>query len=333
MERRRQPDTPHLPEPGFDFPAYLEAKFAIDSASLNAPLYAQFKDLLRQKVNPRILDLGTGTGAMLRRIMELDVRGQVRLVGLDQEEESLAAGLKRIEQVLRGKGFSVSGKRADTRNKRIHAEKGGTELQVDLLQGDLLDAKTTEKLGTFDCITAHAFMDLMPLKSAAATIRSLLRAEGVFYSTLNYDGQTVLLPEYGDAGFERRLLRNYDRSMERRRYGGRRTGGALSGRRLFRALLEEGFTILGTGSSDWNVSPSSGSYTAKEILFLTAILSMIAREAWTQLTAPPIRSRDDGYRVVQQKRLNDWFVSRIEAARSGRLSLVVHQLDHLARIT
>jgi SAM-dependent methyltransferase len=309
--------------PSFDFPAYLEAKFAIDSASLNASLYARFRNHLRNTVDPRVLDLGTGTGAMLRRILELELPGQVQLVGLDQEQQNLAAGVDRIEQALLDRGYRIGNNRQSGEVRSILGKKVGSEIRIEFLRGDLLDTGTTGKLEPFDCITAHAFMDLMPLKRTVAVIRGLLKADGVFYSTLNYDGLTVLLPEYEDEGFEGRLLRIYNRSMEHRRNRGRKTGGALSGRRLYRSLLEGGFAILGVGSSDWNVFPSGAANDEEQKLFLTAILSMIEVEARRHNAS----GADPN---VDAKLLAKWYADRLEEVQNHSLSLIVHQLDLFA---
>jgi SAM-dependent methyltransferase len=317
--------------PSFDFPDYLEAKFAVDSVSLNVPLYARFRDRLRGTVDPRILDLGTGTGAMLRRILELGLSGRAHLIGMDQEERNLAAGVDRIVKTLRDRGYRIAEKQQSPDKISIRGQRGDGEIRVELLEGDLLDSGTTGKLEPFDFITAHAFMDLMPLQRAVDAIRSLLNAGGVFYSTLNYDGLTVLLPGYEDAGFERRLLQIYDRSMERRRSGGRKTGGALCGRRLYRRLLEGGFEVLGLGSSDWNVFPSDGAYTKEQKLFLSAILSMIEAEARRSRGAAGTGTPSVADRIVDPKRLADWHADRLEAVQNHRLCLIVHQLDLLAK--
>jgi SAM-dependent methyltransferase len=330
MDKQGPPQAGPFSHVPFDFSAYLEAKFAIDSASLNAPLYARFEEHLRRKVNPRILDLGTGTGAMLRRVLDMHLQGQVYLAGVDREEQNLDTGLEHVLRALRCRGYHVREEEVYPERKRIRAKKRKEELQVDLLRADLLEKETTERLGRFDCITAHAFMDLMPLRPAVAVIRTLLREEGVFYPTMNYDGQTVLLPRYVDPVFERRLLEIYNRSMERRRTGGRKTGGAFSGRRLYQALLEEGFTILGMGSSDWNVFPSGGVYSSEEKLFLSAILSMIAREAWLARDVSKRWGRLEPGGDEWEKRITDWHLRRTEAVRNSRLCLVVHQLDLLA---
>ena len=98
----------------FDLPTYLESKFAIDSASLNAPLYARFREHLRRFTDPRILDLGTGTGAMLRRVIQLDLSGRIHLTGLDQEEQNLAAAVDRMESILEDRGYRIVEKRRNS---------------------------------------------------------------------------------------------------------------------------------------------------------------------------------------------------------------------------
>jgi len=319
------------PDLNIDFPTYLEAKFALDSASLNAALYERFCALLLEKTDPRVLDLGTGSGAMLRRILKLPLRGEVRLSGLDQEEENLAAGLGGLERALTAGGYErqKSVPAAAERGMRppLRARKQGTSVQIELVRADLLADRLIGRLGSRDCITAHAFMDLLPLKPALRVIRSLLTPEGIFYATLNYDGQTVLLPEYENPGVERWLLQNYNRSMERRRRRGRKTGGAQSGRRLYQALVEEDFRILGAGSSDWNLFPASGRYTGAEQLFLGAVLSMIAREG---LEARGEGRAATGSREIGRRPVIDWHRDRLQDVRRGRLCLIVHQLDVLA---
>ena len=319
--------------PSFDFPAYLEAKFAIDSASLNAPLYAQFQDRLRRTVHLRVLDLGTGTGAMLRRILELDLPGPLELVGLDQEEQNLSVAVDRVVQVLQRRKFIIEEKQERSGTMCIYGKKRGSELRVVFQRGDLLDRHTTDKLEPFDCITAHAFMDLMPLEAAVAIIRKLLKPDGIFYPTLNYDGLTVLMPEYEKLDIEQRLLRIYNRSMEQRRNRGGKTGGAQSGRRLYRSLLEEGFTILGMGSSDWNVFPTGGVYSDDQKLFLSAIVSMIAREAGRFRTGSGEDNAAGSDTPLDSAAVADWYNDRLQAVQNHSLSLIVHQLDLLARPT
>jgi hypothetical protein len=135
-----------------------------------------------------------------------------------------------------------------------------------------------------------------------------------------------LLPEYEKPGFERRLLRIYNDSMEKRRIRGRKTGGALSGRRLYQALSEGDFRIVGVGPSDWNLFPSGGVYSPEQALFLTAILSFVETEA-----RRCGETSAGGKGAVDQELLEAWYADRIDAVRNHSLGLVVHQLDLLAK--
>lgn len=105
----------------------------------------------------------------------------------------------------------------------------------------------------------------------------------------------------------------------------------MSGRRLYGALLAGGFAILGMGSSDWNVFPSEGVYTEEQRLFLTAMLSMIEGEARRLRRRSGAGRAAGGDPIVDPQLLADWYADRLEAVQNNRLSLLVHQLDLLAK--
>jgi SAM-dependent methyltransferase len=305
--------------PPLDFPAYLESKRAIDSASLNPALFDRFRAFYEGEASPRLLDLGTGTGAMLRRVLDFHPAGDAELAGLDRDPASLEQAAARIRAQLEGAGFRVRS-RASAGGWELRAERAGMRRTVRLLQGDLLDPGTEALPGAggYGLVSAHAFLDLLPVERGLRAIRSLLRPGSLLYATLNYDGSTALLPADRDEPFERSLLAAYDRSMEERRLDGEPTAGAFSGRRLYGGLGPAGFEVLGAGSSDWNVFPAGGRYAEGGAFFLKVILAMIAAEC---LKSP----------ALEPEALRDWYDRRSAAVDDGRLGLVVHQLDLLAR--
>ena len=304
-----------------DFPAYLESKRAIDSDSLNPALFDRFRAFYEAEAAPRLLDLGTGTGAMLRRVLDFHPAGDPELAGLDRDPVSLEQAAAHLRAQLEGAGFRVRG-HASAGRWELRAGGHGRRLSVHLAQGDLLAAEPAllSTLGSRDLVTAHAFLDLLPVERGLRAIRSLLRPGGLLYATLNYDGLTELLPADRDESFERELLAAYDRSMEERRLGGEPTAGAFSGRRLYGALGPAGFEALGAGSSDWNVFPAAGRYAEGIAFFLQAILGMIAAEGLKSSALEP-------------EALRAWYGRRTAEVDAGRLGLVVHQLDLLARAT
>ena len=304
--------------PPLDFQAYLEAKAPIDAASLNPDLFGRFRRRLDADSAPRLLDLGTGTGAMLRRVLALSSAGVMELAGLDSDARSLEQASRRIAELLHAQGCRVR-EEPEAAGWRLEAESGARRVRVRLGRGDLLDPGTPALFSgpAFGFVTAHAFLDLLPLECGLGAIRPLLAPGGLLYATLNYDGSTLLLPPDRDPAFEQALLAAYHHSMETRRVGGEPTGGAFSGRRLQAALERGGFRVLGAGSSDWNVFPEGGRHAPGPALFLEALLGMIAREG---LRAPDIDARD----------LEAWWRRRTAEVQAGRLGLVAHNLDLLA---
>jgi SAM-dependent methyltransferase len=265
-----------------------------------------------------LLDLGAGTGAMLRRVLAFPLSGDLQLTGLDSDARSLELARRCITELLRAQGFRLR-EQAREAGWLLDADSGLRRVRVRLVCGDLLAPGLAAQLGEggFGYLTAHAFLDLLPLASALRVARALLAPGGLFYSTLNYDGSTKLLPEDRDPGFEGALLEAYERSMELRRVNGEPTGGAFSGRRLRAELERGGFQVIGAGRSDWEVRPAPGRQAPYAAVFLQALLGMIAGEG---LRAAGI---DEG-------KLEAWYERRSADLRAGRLGLMAHNLDLLA---
>jgi SAM-dependent methyltransferase len=313
-----------------DFAAYLEGKIDVDDQSLHPRLLATVCERLRRSAGERILDIGTGTGAMLRRLLGPAVEAGAELVGLDPDPRSLKVAARRLRKELSPPGPVVD-PGSGSRGFGAAAAEAGTQaegLRLSLVRGELLEGGLFGRLGgrPFGLITANAVLDLLPVEAALGAIRELLRPGGWLYATINYDGLTELLPPCEDPGLERRLLRRYDRSMDERRVGGRATAGRWSGRRLCRSLPCCGFVIRDVGASDWMVFPAvpgktvrgkAGSrHSAPRRVFLRTLLTFMAQEALAGGLEPTALRR--------------WYSQRLESVENGTLALMTHQLDVLA---
>lgn len=288
---------------------YLSAKYPLDERSLNRPVRNQMIESLAGRTAIYCLDVGTGAGAMLKRLLESVIAPSLFLTGLDRQPDLLSSAGHTIEQQLRERGYAVS--RADN---RLKGERNGRIVELDLISSPLADFSA--KPASFDLITAHGFMDIVPLRPATNRFADWLAPGGLLYATLNYDGGTTLFPTYWDEAFEGLLLARYDESMEQRRVGGLATGGSQSGRRLHAVLESTGFNMLAYGSSDWNITPVKGAYRDQDALCLQALLNFI---------------REEGEAVqFDADALSRWYTTRLSQIEEGRLGLIVHQVDILA---
>lgn len=309
------------------FREYLEAKFSIDSDSLNRKTHTQFATSLSKMKNPILLDLGTGTGAMIRRLIDGELCPQLVVYGVDANRDLLEVGRQRMVELLKRKGYSVKGG-----DQIINASNGKRTIEIHLVAGNLFDPKlqaTLERI-PFNGATTHAFMDIVPLDPTLQMLRRMLPKGGLFYSTINYDGTTEMLPFFEDRGFEQLLLSVYNRSMDERQPEGSRlpanapgngeggrAGGSHTGSDLYDRVLEHGFAITGFGSSDWSIFPWNGSYTEQEAIFLNSLILTIYEEG---LRHPEL----DRYT------LSAWYAQRSQAIEECSLSLLTHQTDILA---
>lgn len=302
------------PSHTFHLTEYLEAKMKVDERSINSTVLRTFKNLILQKKDPIIVDLGTGTGMMIRRLLRLPLHGNVVLYGVDSDQRCCAAAVDHVKKALLRLGYAV-----DTQNDRISAQKRDTCCTVHIVQSDVLDRSFPGSLGIshVQCITANAFMDIISLKNGMEHISHLLEKGGIFYSTINYDGRTTLLPHWRNKTFEQSLLALYNQSMDERLIHGRRTGGSRTGSLIFSAAQEAGFLVAGFGCSDWQVFPKRGSYNRNEKYFLNSIVTMIYQEG---------RKTDR----IDLSELDSWYADRLRQADLGALSLITHQTDIVA---
>jgi hypothetical protein len=302
--------------PRFDYAQYLEAKAPLDSRCRNPRVWSSFLERARVIDSPRLLDLGTGTGMLLRTLIGTE-SGFSELWGLEQDGVLCRRALRTVSARLKEAGYSMSAQLQSGSGGRISAQKRESSVTIVIRQGDALDpASLPEAEARFDCVTANAFLDLVPLGAAVERLHSLLREHGLVYAAINYDGVTSLFPACADQGFEDDLIEQYNRSMDAKRPEGTAAGGSRTGTLLIRELQQSGFSVLDAGPSDWVIFAGQDGYGEGEIFFLNCILSMICSEG-----------RAGG---LAGNRLDRWLSERRRNLEEGVLGLLTHQIDVLA---
>ena len=190
------------------------------------------------------------------------------------------------------------------------------DLRVHTVCADLGESSSSHTDGRrFDILIANAFLDLVDVPATLPALFERLTPNGLYWFSINFDGETIFLPEHAaDAA----LMRVYHRSMDERVRGGRRAGDSRAGRHLFQHLPAVGARILASGSSDWVVHAVDGKYPAREAEFVEQILHTIDAElSW----------RGD----VDQASLRDWLSTRRAQLSRAELVYIAHQLDFVGR--
>lgn len=209
------------------------------------------------------------------------------------------------------------------------AEDGGmrlkgtnTNIRVRTLASDLFDLTAREKMNFpyfpekpegFDLVVAHHFLDLVDLNVALRLILKLLRPGGLFYTSLNFDGHTVFEPPV-DPELDAQIERLYHESMDAAHNNGR----SHTGRRLLTGLRASGASILDAGASDWVIVAGPYGYREGEERFLQHILQFV-------------RHSLSGHADLDPGRFDSWLQTRHEQINQNELTLIVHQIDVLAR--
>lgn len=258
----------------YSFTRYLRAKVSVDDRAMNQGVWDRMAALLPVQTSHRplrILEIGCGIGTMVERMVRNGLISHVDYTGIDWQPEIITQAAQHLKDWTKLAGFRLAGGSGDG----FLLEDGHRELKVRFINEDLhafLDRY--KSLGEWDLLLAHAFLDLVDVSVTLAPLLGVLRKGGIFYFTLNFDGQTILEPQV-DLNLDEQIQRLFHQTMDRRLIAGKSSGDSRTGRHLFGHLREAGATILAAGASDWVVFPGEDGYPGDEAYFLHFIIHTI----------------------------------------------------------
>jgi SAM-dependent methyltransferase len=290
-----------------DYARYLVAKTTVDDRALNRHVLAELCRLMPPGA-PRVLEVGGGLGTMVARLMDWGAVGSGEYILLDADRQLLDrsrrwlcawAAARGLRSDLLPDGLRVG----DLRVRLVHAE-----------LGSYLEAGHGAPA---DLVIANAVLDLVDVPAVLPGLLRLLVPGGVYWFTINYDGESIFEPGRPRDDL---IMRAYHRDMDERIRHGRPAGESRTGRRLFHYLRDAGAPALAAGSSDWVVSAGpDGNYPGDEAYFLRSILNTIQNA---------LRNRQDR---VEPSDLAEWLAERGRQLAAGELVYIAHQLDFAGR--
>ena len=289
---------------------YLAAKTSVDDRALNRHVLAGLRRLMPAGA-PQVLEVGAGLGTMVARLMDWGVVGTGEYVLLDADRPLLDDSRRWLRDWAAARGLRSDPlpdglQVGDLRVRLEHAE-----------LGRYLEAAHEAQRVPADVLIANAVLDLVDVPAILPGLLRLLVPGGVYWFTINYDGESVFAPGHPH---DDQVMQAYHRDMDERVRYGLPAGDSRTGRRLFHNLRAAGAPALAAGSSDWVVSAGpDGNYPDDEAFFLRSILSTIQNA---------LRSRPDR---VEPADLADWLAMRGRQLAAGELVYIAHQLDFVGR--
>ena len=302
----------------YGFIRYLAAKQSVDDRALNRHVWHSLaRNLSTLNFTPpvRVLEVGAGIGTMVERVFDWGLLKEAAYTAIDAEPSNVVEAQARLPRWAARQGFTL---RRET-PAQIQLRHAGRKISIELEAIDVQEFAAREKeRRAWDVLIAHAFLDLVNIPRALPMLLSLLRPGGLFYSTITFDGATVLQPEM-DPELDAHIETLYHRTMDERITAGQPSGDSHSGRHLFGHLRDAGVELLDAGSSDWVVFAGPDGYPADEAYFLHFIVHTI------QMTL-------QGHHRLDAARFADWIEQRHRQIERGELVYIAHQLDFLARL-
>jgi SAM-dependent methyltransferase len=210
---------------------WLAARAPYDEAALDQAAIAHLAAwgaALPPGYAPVVVDLGSGTGAALRRVARWLAPRPLVGYAVDQDAVLLA-------------------------HAAAAGPPGTRAVRSDVLRP--LAAAGGPADGSVDLVVGHALADLLPLDRLAERAAVLLRPDGLVHLALAYDGLTAFAP---DAPLDAEMIVAFHRHMDRPAYELPTYGGSTAGRRLGPALAAAGLDILADAPSVWQVRAGDG---------------------------------------------------------------------------
>jgi SAM-dependent methyltransferase len=286
---------------------YLAAKTTVDDRALNRPVLAELRRLMPAGPS-RVLEVGAGLGTMVARLLDWGVVSTGEYILLDTDRPLLDRSRRWL-----GDWAAARGLRSDLRPDGLQIG----ELRVRLVHAELARYLETDHGAPADVLIANAVLDLVDVPAVLPGLLRLLVPGGVYWFTINYDGETIFAPGHPH---DDQILSAYHRDMDERVRYGRPAGDSRTGRHLFHQLRVAGAPAVAAGSSDWVVSAGpDGHYPGDEADFLRSILSTIE---------DCLRSHPSW---VDPADLAGWLAARRRQLTTGELVYLAHQLDFTGR--
>jgi hypothetical protein len=291
---------------------FLDSKRTVDDRALNKDVVGRLREELESASEPlQILEVGAGLGTMIARLVEWRILTRGHYTLLDMDPQLLIDSRTWLKDWAKQQGLEVT---ENASTLRLHGE--SLDLEVAFVEAELREYLGQPRSIRADLLIANAFLDLVDVSTVLPDLLQLVRKDGLYWFTINFDGHTLFQP---GLPADDQFMQVYHQSMDDRTRDGFPAGDSQTGRHLFGALRSAGASLLASGSSDWVIFSQDGVYPGKESYFLHHILNTIDLELQRHAQIDP-------------DALRPWIQTRHRQVDEGELVYLAHQLDFLGRV-
>jgi SAM-dependent methyltransferase len=278
---------------------WLDLREPFDAAARDPGLAIRLSGVL--PVRPRVLDLGAGTGSLLRWLGHFIGRAQAWTL-VDADGELIERAFETIAEraVLAGWGVTFPGRRT----LLVHSPRGAW--RVEGLIADLREAPDNLPLHDVDAVVNSAVCDLVSRDWVERVAEGCAAQRLPFYASLNVTGRDRFSPPHPDDAL---VARGFARDQARDKGFGGIALGAKAPAAITAAFEAHGYEVL-RAASDWQV-PRTASRMALEL-------------------AEGHANAAHGCERRQEERIARWALDRAAQARDLRLSARIGHMDVLA---
>ena len=278
---------------------WLDLREPFDARARNAALAMTLSKALPAR--PRILDLGAGTGALLRWLGHFVGRAQAWTL-VDADAALLARAFETIRERAEAVGWAVTA--PDRRTLLVHAPGGAW--RVEGLVADLREAPDNLPLDKVDAVVNTALCDLVS-EDWVADMADAVAEHGLpFYAALNVTGRERFAPPHRADAL---VARGFARDQARDKGFGGIALGAKAPDVIAQNFAAHGYQVM-RGASPWIVKRQEGAMAAA-----LAEGHALAAAAWERRGEAAVHG---------------WLADRRRQAMAGRLTALVGHTDILA---
>ncbi len=314
---------------------YLEAKRTVDDRALHRPTLDALERALDGRATPiRIVEVGCGTGSMLRRLLAWDVLPDAVVYhGFDLDPAAVERATTELTAWGEATGYTVDEGTA-TEASEPTADEGeattvvltdeGTTVRATFVVDDAV-ARARRLDATYDLLVGCAVFDILDLEDAFEPLASLVPG-GLVYAPITFDGETFFRSVATDGGAptvrqerERAVIAAYHDTMDEPT----RPGGSRAGRELLEAAPAVGCRVRAAGAAGWLVTPP---YPDDEAYFLHHLIDGI------ESAVVDAQHTVDKAGGLTREAVSTWADRRHRAVSAGTLAYGAHNLDVLAAV-